>query len=141
MIPLKVSFCFALALVAAGWTGLPRADGSIIGKWSGTDSDGDTATFVLNADNSAEVKFEGVPRLSTQTMTNGNVTWASDTTQDPMHVDIVIVRASTEVSRIRMIAQLVDAQTLKLQISRNMTTRPTSFAMTDDVFQLLATRQ
>ena len=119
----------------------PTYAGDIVGTWSGIDSDGDAATFVFNADQSAEVKLEGVPRLSTQTMTNGKVTWSQDASQNPMHLDIIIVRSSTEVSRIRMVAQLVDGQTLKLQISRNMTSRPSGFAMTKEVFQLLATRQ
>ena len=120
---------------------LSQADVGIVGEWSGTDSDGDTASFIFNADNSAEVKFEGVPRLSTHTMTNGEVSWCSDSTPDPIHVDIIIVRDSTEVSRIRMVAQLIDDGTLKLQISRDMVTRPKGFKMNDKVFQLLATRQ
>ena len=129
------AFCTVL------WAGPGIANPGIVGEWSGTDSDGDTATFVFNADNSAEVKFEGVPRLSTHTMTNGKVSWISNTIHDSLQVDVIIVRDSTEVSRIRMLAQLVDEQTLKLQISRDMTTRPIGFEMTDKVFQLLATKQ
>lgn len=130
-----------LILLLTGWAGTSQGADTIVGQWSGTDSDGDTATFVFNADHSAEVKFEGIPRLSTHTMTNGTVSWTSDTMQNQMQVDVIIVRDATEVSRIRMLAQLIDEQTLKLQISRDMITRPAGFEMTDKVFQLLATRQ
>ena len=141
MISRNIKPFLLLVLLITSWGSLVKANDGLIGTWSGTDSDGDSATFVFNADSSAEVKFEGVPRLSTQTMTNGKVSWSIDTTLDPMPVDVIIVRDATEVSRIRMLAQRVDEQTLKIQISRDMTTRPAGFEMTDKVFQLLATKQ
>ena len=62
------------------------ADPGVFGTWTGTDSDGDTATFVFGEDMDAEIKLEGVPRLSTETVTNGSVRWAGDTSVDPMQI-------------------------------------------------------
>ena len=135
-------FTVIVAVVGAVfWFGLSHADISIVGKWSGIDSDGDSATFVFSEDKSADVKLEGIPLLSTKTMTNGSVEWSRNTGQDPMHLDIVILIGSIEKRRIPMIARFVGERTLKIQISRDMTTRPKGFSMTKDVFQILATKQ
>jgi len=117
------------------------ADTSIIGEWSGIDSDGDATTFLFNEDKSAEVIFEGLPPLTTKNLTNGNVEWSKDTNHNPMHLDIIIFINSEEQSRIPMLAEFVDNETLKIQMSRNMKTRPQGFEITKDVFQILAKKQ
>ncbi len=137
----KIFTVVLLILSAVFWSGFSHAEMRLVGKWSGIDSDGDSVTFVFSEDKSAEVKFEGVPTLSTKTMTNGKVEWSRNMNQDPMHLDIVIFVGSIEKQRIRMIAQFVDERTLNIQISRNMITRPDGFSMTEDVFQVLTTKQ
>ena len=117
------------------------ADPSIVGTWTGTDSDGDLATFVFGADFDAEIKLEGVPRLSTETVTNGSVHWAGDTAADPMQIDVIIIRDGAEVGRIPMLARLQDEGILVMQLSRDMVTRPESFEMTGKVFQVVTRRQ
>ncbi len=138
-------FTIIVALVGAVfWLSLSHADisdTSIVGKWAGIDSDGDSTMFVFSEDKSADVKFQGVPLLSTKTMTNGTVEWSRNTGQDSIHLDIVILIGSIEKRRIPMIAQFVDERTLKIQISRDMTTRPKGFSMSKEVFQILATKQ
>ena len=112
-----------------------------VGTWTGTDSDGDQATFVFGADMATEIKLEGVPRLSTQTVTNGHVEWTGDISADPMPIDVIIVRAGQEVGRIPMIARWKNDDTLVIQLSRDMKARPTSFEMTARVFQVVAHRE
>ena len=132
--------CVVLALVIAPifWVGGAGANPGIVGTWTGTDSDGDLATFVFGEDMAAEIKLEGVPRLSTQTVTNGHVKWAGDVSADPMPIDVIIVRAGQEVGRIPMIARRENDDTLIIQLSRDMKTRPTTFEITEKVFQVVA---
>ena len=135
--------CIVLAVVTAQvfWVSGAAADPGIVGTWTGTDSDGDQATFVFGADMAAEIKLEGVPRLSTQTVTNGHVEWTGDISADPMPIDVIIVRAGQEVGRIPMIARWKNDDTLVIQLSRDMKARPTSFEMTARVFQVVAHRE
>ena len=135
--------CILLAVVVAPlfWVSGAGADPGIVGTWTGTDSDGDQATFVFGGDMAAEIKLEGVPRLSTQTVTNGHVEWAGDVSADPMPIDVIIVRTGQEVGRIPMLVRLQDDGTLLLQLSRDMKTRPTSFEITGKVFQVVAHRE
>ena len=132
VITIVLSICFS---------SLSQADMNIIGKWSGVDSDGEKATFIFNEDNTAEIQFEGLPPLSTQNLTNGRVQWSGNTTTDPMTLDVIIIIDSEERNRIPMIAQFVDGQTIKIQMSRDMKTRPQGFDMVDTVFQIVATKQ
>lgn len=125
-------FCFSY---------LSQADITIIGEWSGIDSDGEKATFVFGEDNSAEIHFEGLPPLSTQNLTNGSVQWSRNAAKHPMAIDVIIMIDSEERNRIPMIAQFVDSHTLKIQISRDMKTRPKGFDITDAVFQIVTTKQ
>jgi hypothetical protein len=120
---------------------LSHADMNVIGKWSGIDSDGDTATFVFNEDNSAELKLEGVPLLSSANLVHGSVEWVTNTDYDPIHLDIVILIDSAEKQQIPMVARFVDDQTLRILISRDMKSRPKGFAINKDVFQVLAKKQ
>jgi len=135
--------CMGLALIVAQacCIGVVIADSGIVGTWTGTDSDGDLATFVFGEDFDAEIKLEGVPRLSTETVTNGSVQWSGDTSVDPMTIDVIIIRNGVEVGRIPMIARFQDAGTMVMQLSRDMVTRPESFEMTEKVFQVVAHRQ
>ena len=130
-----------LLLLTALWSNLLLAQPPILGTWSGEDSDGDTATFVFNADHSAEVKLEGVPRLSTHTMTNGKVEWTGNVDQAPMLVDIVIYTAGVENGRIPLVIEQTDDQSLKIQMPRDMSSRFEAMMETTEVFQVLATKQ
>jgi hypothetical protein len=137
----KLFATFLVLVCSAFFSSLSYAEMSIIGKWSGIDSDGDSASFVFNEDNSAEVKFEDVPPLTSENLANGSVEWSRNTEYDPMHLDILILIDSQNEQRIPMIAQFIDDQTLKIQLSRDMKSRPKAFEMTKDVFQILATKQ
>jgi hypothetical protein len=132
---------FILIVSSAVCSGLSYAEMNIIGEWSGIDSDGDSAIFVFGADKSAELEMEGIPRLSAKNLTNGSVEWSSNTDYDPVHLDIIIMKGSQENGRIPMITQIIDDQTMKIQISRDMETRPNGFEITQDVFQIVLTKQ
>ena len=137
----KLVVVTAIIMCSTFFSGLSRSDTSIVGEWSGIDSDGDSTTFVFNADKSAEIRFAGLPPLSTKNLPNGSVEWSGNIDDDPIHLDVIILMGSEEKSRIRMIARFVDNQTLKIQMSRNMKTRPKGFEMIDSVFQILAIKQ
>jgi hypothetical protein len=137
----KLLTIFLVINIFIFFSGLSYADLSLIGEWAGTDSDGDAATFIFNDDQSAEIRFEGLPPLSTKNLANGQVIWSGNTDQDPMQLNVIIQVDSEEMSRITMIAQFVDHQTLKIQMSRDMKTRPEGFEMTASVFQILAIKQ
>ena len=137
----KLKTAVLIIVSSVFWPALSHADPNIAGTWSGTDSDGDAATFVFNEDKSAEVKLEGVPLLSSKTMTNGYVVWSGDTNQEPMLLNIVIFSGSSESGRIPLVAQIVNQRTLKIQLPRDMTTRLREFTESEDVFQIMATKQ
>ena len=136
--------CFVRMLIISAcllWAHPASADSGIIGTWSGLDSDGDAATIVFEHNNRAEIKLEGVPRLSSDTVVNGSVRWAGELAADPMKIDVVIIRADREVGRIPLIARLQDQDTLVIQFSRDMTTRPRSFEISAEVFQVVAKKE
>ena len=116
------------------------ADSNLIGTWSGMDSDGESATFIFNHDQSAEIQFEGLPPLSSRNLANGYVQWESSVDENPTHLDVIIFIDNEERNRIRMLAKPIDPQSLKIQISRDMKTRPTSFELIDSVFQVVTTK-
>ena len=128
-------FCFLI------WPFNSFSDMNIIGQWSGVDSDGDSAVFVFNEDQSAEVRLEGVPPLTSANIVNGKVEWFSQTDKDPMQLDFIIIKNSEEIGRIPIIAQFLDAQTLIIQMSRDMKSRPVSFELSESVFQIVTSRQ
>ncbi|MEM7562872.1 MAG: hypothetical protein AAF353_07450 [Pseudomonadota bacterium] len=134
-----------LLVIVAGfvfWAGQGQADMNVVGNWAGVDSDGDSASFVFNSDKSAEVKFEGVPLLSSSNMVNGSVEWIQAVQADHRHLDVVILTGTgEEQGRIRMIARFVDEDRLEFFISRDMKTRPTGFGLNEKVFQINTTRQ
>ncbi|MFT5502309.1 MAG: hypothetical protein ACI845_000845 [Gammaproteobacteria bacterium] len=121
--------------------GLSYADMSLIGEWAGTDSDGDTATFIFNDDKSAELQMEGLPPLSSRNLTNGRVTWDGDKDHNRIKLDFVIHIGLEEKRRIKMLAHFIDDKTLKIQMSRDMKTRPEGFEVTKSVFQIITTKQ
>ena len=71
----------------------------------------------------------------------GSVQWSRNAAKYPMAIDVIIIIDSEERNRIPMIAQFVDSHTLKIQISRDMKTRPKGFDITDAVFQIVTTKQ
>ena len=117
------------------------ADARIIGEWQGIDSDGDPATFIFNEDKSAEILFGGLPPLTSKNILNGEVKWSSAINDNTIEVDVLIITESVVTSRIVMIASATDTKTLKIQMSRDMKTRPTDFEMNEREFQIITTKQ
>ncbi len=132
-------YAFAWLLFVS--SAVAQAQDKLVGEWAGTDSDGDTVSMVFNADKSAEVLFEGLPALTSSNLVGGSVEWSVDVTHDPMHIDVIIIKHAAESGRLRLIAQFLDDQTLDIRNSRDMKTRPSSFEITDSVYQILLKRQ
>jgi hypothetical protein len=137
----KVATTLIAIIFSIFFPAVSPAESSLIGEWSGTDSDGDIATFIFNKNKSAVLQLEGLPPLSSRNLENGQVTWDGDKDQNPIKLDFVIHIGSEEKRRIKIIAQFIDQQTLKIQMSRDMKTRPVGFEMTKSVFQIITTRQ
>ena len=134
-------FAIQLILSALLFHSSAYADTSVIGEWKGIDSDGDPATFIFNTDESAEILFAGLPPLSSKNIMNGEVKWSSTNNNDAIQLDVLIVTDSVVTSRIVMLAQVVDSKTLKIQMSRDMKTRPDNFDISETEFQVITTRQ
>ncbi|MEM7209025.1 MAG: hypothetical protein AAF434_14475 [Pseudomonadota bacterium] len=132
-----IAMCVCPATVAPGNAQSSTAILNIVGKWGGQDSDGDAVTMIFNEDESAEVLFEGLPRLSASNLVGGRVLWILDATQNPAQLDIVIYKHGLESGRLKMILQFKNDRTLEIMNSRDMKTRPVSFEISDSVYQIL----
>jgi len=129
------------AVVLVGCGSAPEK--KLIGEWKGTDGTGKTMSLVFNEDGSmmlidGNTVFEASEDIE-------SVRWKLDTSQAPMHLDVVITSKSQEQEPaiLPLIARFVGDNKLqvRLESSSNLKNRPLGFTTQKDNDQVVLVRQ
>ncbi|NOQ35203.1 MAG: hypothetical protein GQ569_04830 [Methylococcaceae bacterium] len=106
----------------------------IIGKWTGTDHQGQTASFIFYKDKKAEM-------IQGEYSTKGDaITWEIDDTKNPMYLDLIATKVS-EVRRLPLIFRFISDIKIELRMGDDMSVRAKAFSDTDKVNQIILMKQ
>lgn len=111
----------------------------LVGEWKGTDSGGQTASVMFNRNRSFRMVFGNLV-LDGPTF-GGKAEWSIDASHDPIALDVVLTPASGQQRVLPMIIRFITDRKMRLRISADMQSRPSSFSAEDTENQIIVDKQ
>lgn len=117
---LKFTSVFLVALVVVSCAKKP--ENILVGEWKGRDPDGKSVLMVFNANKTFRISGDNPAEgFGGETGDGNKVEWNLDTSQNPMHLEVVFTRTSGEKSITQFATvRFIDARTMDMKLNSQL---------------------